>query len=67
MDQLVNPSPGFEDVIKMHFKLKKEELLKQVFLKNFQKNYFTPIHLFFFRQRTGLENMEVRDQKHFKL
>ena len=37
VDQLTNPSPGFEEVIKTHFRLKKEELLKQVFR---QKDFF---------------------------
>jgi len=29
LEQIKQPSPGFEDVIKLHFKLKKDEILKQ--------------------------------------
>ena len=29
VDQLIHPSPGFEDVIRLHFRLTKEKVLKQ--------------------------------------
>lgn len=38
VDQLKNPSPGFEDVIKIHFKLKKDLVVSEVkeWIKNQQ-------------------------------
>jgi hypothetical protein len=29
IDQLESPSPGFEDVIRLHFRLKKEKVIQQ--------------------------------------